>query len=781
MNVATPGELLIWLALAFNIVAGFSFARAARGAERLESLGIRAYHVLTTAALLASAYLYYLIFSDNFAFRYVWEYSSSTQPFFYKLAAFWAGQAGTYLLWLLLSALFGYQILSHGGGYRLPAMVVLTLVNMFLLVLMTQVSPFELMPFYSPDGAGLNDLLRDPWMVIHPPIVFVGYAMAGVAVAFAMAALIRNRYDEWAVRVFPWVAMTALMLGAGNILGGYWAYKTLGWGGYWAWDPVENSSFIPWLVSLALLHGLILEKRTGAFRRTNLALTAFTFVLVVYGTFLTRSGVLADFSVHSFVDLGQNSWLVAFLIGYAVLAAGLLVWRAGSVDSKPFDYNFFTRRFSLFAGMILLTVFSIIVLFWTSLPLLTMAFTDNPRAADVATYNSFALPFAVLYCLFVAFAPMTAGVSYALNNWRGKLAIVASAMLLISFGVFYFALGQSLVATVAIALVGMSGLIYLLHAQLLRRMILPLVGLVVGLVISVLLGVREPMYLALFSVASMAVVANAIGIVRVASGGWRVVGAQVSHLGFALMVVGVLASSAFVSSEKLILDRGDTKTAFGREVIYKGMEHEITRPQNRLLLEIIEGGKMTEAQPELYFSERMKGMMKRPFIKKELLYDLYMSPEQIEELGGQQGGLVIQRGQTKRVGEYEITFERFAMNEHAMGSEDVRVEALLTAVRGSDTLNLRPALVMEPGAEGLKEIPAELPGNPGGQVIIKDILADQQAVVLAVPGLLDDMPEDRLVIDLSKRPLINLVWLGTTIIMLGGLVVYIRRYSEVRR
>jgi cytochrome c-type biogenesis protein CcmF len=780
MNVAAPGELLIWFALVFNLVSGFAFAQAARGQGRFESLGIRAWHILTTAALLASVYLYYLIFTDNFAFRYVWEYSASTQEFFYKLAAFWAGQAGTYLLWLVLNALFGYQILRHGGRYTQPAMTVLSLVNLFLLVLMVKVSPFEVMPFFSPDGAGLNPLLKDPWMVVHPPVIFVGYSMAGVAFAIAMAALLRGRFDDWAQRVFPWVAMTALMLGAGNILGGYWAYKTLGWGGYWAWDPVENSSFIPWLVSLALLHGLIIERHTGAFRRTNLLLTAFVFVLVVYGTFLTRSGVLANFSVHSFVDLGQNSWLAGFLIGYLVLSLVLFAWRAGSTDSRPFDYNFFTRRFSLFAGMMLLVVFSLIVLFWTSLPLLTMAFTDNPRAADVATYNSFALPFAVLYCLFLAFAPMTSGAAYSLKNWSLKLVVVGFAMLLISFGVFYFALGQSFVATVVIALAGTSGLIYLLHGELFRRMVLPLGGLVAGLVISVLLGVREPMSLALLAVAAMAIVANAIGVVRVATSGWRAVGAQVSHMGFALMVIGVLASSAYVSSEKLVIDRGGSGAAFGREVVYRGMEHDITQPRNRLILDLSENGKVTEARPELYFSERMKGLMKRPFIKKELLYDLYMSPEQIQDLD-KQGAVVIRQGQTRRVADYAVTFERFGMDEHTSGDGDVRVVAHLTAVIGGDTVRLEPALVMEQGSQGFSEVPAPLPGNPGGQVVISDILADQKAVVLAFPGVTDQTAPDRLVLDVSKRPLINLVWLGTTIILLGGLVVYVRRFSDVSR
>jgi cytochrome c-type biogenesis protein CcmF len=178
-----------------------------------------------------------------------------------------------------------------------------------------------------------------------------------------------------------------------------WAYEELGWGGYWAWDPVENSSFIPWFVSLGLLHGLVLDKRTGALRKTNILLAALIFILVVYGTFLTRSGVLADFSVHSFVNLGVNVFLIGFLILFVVMTVALFASRVKALGHVPLSYNIYGRDFFLFAGLLILFVFGMIVLFWTSLPLITSIFSSNPRAADIATYNSFALPFAILFAL----------------------------------------------------------------------------------------------------------------------------------------------------------------------------------------------------------------------------------------------------------------------------------------------------------------------------------------------------------------------------------------------
>jgi len=352
MGLGFPGHLSIFLAFGFNLLAGIFFFLLARGKGNYQNLAKYSYSVFTLATTVAVVYLFYLFFSHNFAFKYVFEYSDSRLPFIYILSGFWGGQEGTYLLWLFLNALFGFIIIRSGGQYRNYAMVIFSLVNFFLLLLLLTLSPFAPLDFYAEDGAGLNPLLQDPWMAVHPPVIFVGYAMAALPMILALAALITKDYSSWVKRSFPWAAMTAIMLGAGNIMGAYWSYKTLGWGGFWAWDPVENASLIPWFTSLALLHGLIIEKRTGALRKTNLLMSAFVFVLVVYGTFLTRSGVLADFSVHSFVDLGANNILVVFLAVFVLLTFAFFIPRIKSIGNTPLTYNFYGREFVLFAGMI---------------------------------------------------------------------------------------------------------------------------------------------------------------------------------------------------------------------------------------------------------------------------------------------------------------------------------------------------------------------------------------------------------------------------------------------
>ncbi len=202
MSYDFPGDLLVFLALIFNVIAGVAFFLTARGNKSFEVLARKSYNYFTGIILLAFVYLYYLFFSHQFVIKYVYEYSDRSLPFFYLLSSFWGGQEGTYLLWITFSALFGYLILNRGGQYRNYAMAVYSAVNLFFLFIMVKLSPFAMLDFVPADGAGLNPLLQDPWMVIHPPVIFVGYAMAAVPFALAMAALLKNDYSTWVSRLF---------------------------------------------------------------------------------------------------------------------------------------------------------------------------------------------------------------------------------------------------------------------------------------------------------------------------------------------------------------------------------------------------------------------------------------------------------------------------------------------------------------------------------------------------------------------------------------------------
>ena len=250
----------------------------------------------------------------DFRIEYVAQYSGLELPWYYQLAAFWAGQKGSFLIWLAVGGAARHPALpSAGERDEAPVMGVYLLTLLGLLFILVRENPFVMLDHAPVDGDGLNPLLQDNWMVIHPPIMFVGYALAAIPFAFAVAALWRREPGRWAARAFPWALAGFLVLGTAILMGGYWAYKTLGWGGYWGWDPVENASLIPWIFGTVLIHGLHLERAKRRYRRANHVLACLVYLAVLYGTFLTRSGVLADFSVHSFVDLGISGWLVALM------------------------------------------------------------------------------------------------------------------------------------------------------------------------------------------------------------------------------------------------------------------------------------------------------------------------------------------------------------------------------------------------------------------------------------------------------------------------------------
>ncbi len=780
MSWNSPGEILILSAFAMNLLMGFSFFRLARGNQASRGLAHKSYNVFLFLVVAALVYLFYLFLTNNFAISYVNEYSDSTLGFFFKISALWAGQEGSYLLWLFMSAAFGYAIIRMGGIYRDWGMVVFSIVNLFFLFILVKVSPYHMLDHAPPEGMGLNPLLQDPWMVIHPPVMFIGYAAAGVPFALAMSALIKNDFTQLGRRIFPWVAVTALMIGCGNILGGYWAYKTLGWGGYWAWDPVENSSLIPWFSSLALLHGLLIMKRTnGGLMKSNILLAAFTFILVIYGTFLTRSGVLADFSVHSFVDLGTNVYLIGFLILFTTISIVLFAIRFKSLGHVPIKYNFYGRDFTLIAATTLLFIFSMMVLFWSSLPFLTSVFSNEPRAADIKTYNEFALPLAIIYALILAISPLTKQDMFSMKSWKTRLVVTAVITNLIAvLLLFSLDTGWTFYGVFVVSATGL--IMYLMKTDWLKKLIPSLIGLAGGIGISVLAGVTEPLHIMLFGLTTMALMTNIVAAVRCLPHRWRSMAGHLTHFGFSIMVIGVLASSAFATNEQLILTTEEGGTSYGVKFAYKGMANDIMHPRNELILTLDDGDGGHEIRPELYYSERMNGLMKRPHIERYLLNDLYIAPQQIQPAEG--GGLQMAKGEVRQVGDYQITFMAFDMGSHTENNDELKVTAKLAIQYEDQMYTIAPAMVYttnQYGEPAYISKPDYLDADKTIPVNIEKVLADQGAILLDIPGLTDAGTPEVLVIDITKKPLIVLVWIGTTLLLIGGVISFVRRHGEV--
>ena len=324
MNI---GQIIILLALFTSLGSAFFYFLPKKKSEWLAKNSNRLFNVSVLLGIAASVMMLYFLFTNQFQYSYVSKYSAFHQPLIYNISALWAGQEGTFLLWAVMMGVMSLVLKKTLRGEDRFALGVVSTFSAFLYLLMVVKSPFETVTPVPQDGQGMNPLLMNPWMAIHPPILFIGYAAAIFPFALALSALARRNYEFWNEHGFAWTLFATVMLGAGIIIGGFWAYEVLGWGGYWGWDPVENSSLVPWITLLALVHGLLLFKAKGAMQRTNLFLAIIIFLLVLYATFLTRSGVLADFSVHSFVDLGINNYLVGIMVLSCAAGFGLFATR----------------------------------------------------------------------------------------------------------------------------------------------------------------------------------------------------------------------------------------------------------------------------------------------------------------------------------------------------------------------------------------------------------------------------------------------------------------------
>jgi cytochrome c-type biogenesis protein CcmF len=767
-----PGDLINIMALSMVILSGGAFFLTAVSRSKLFTLGVRSYYVQITLAILASAYLFYLFFSHDFSIRYVHNYSSSDLPFFYLVSAFWAGQEGTYLLWFLLSSLFGLVILKWGGIYKVWGMTFYSFINLFLVIMLVIVSPFKPLEFMAQDGAGLNPLLQDFWMVIHPPVMFLAYALSGIPFAFAMAAMAKRDFSDWLKVNFPFVSMVAFLLLAANLLGGYWAYKTLGWGGYWAWDPVENTSFIPWVIAMVLIHGMLIEKRCGALRRWNLLTSTLIFLLVVYGTFLTRSGVLADFSVHSFVDLGANAILVGFMI-LSLLVAGIvfIYGLGGNMTGKKMDYNIFRIEFLLFSGLFLLFLLGAIVLFWSSLPLITKYVGSTPAAAEKETYNAFAFPLAILICLFITISPLIQLYGRPEGQFKKSalfLTVIPAAGALILY------LTNQLSAPVAVVFFIYTGvlLVYLFDRIILPRLLFSIAIGALGVIVALLLSVNNLGYLIFIGAAFASAGSQIIVMVKLLPGNFKTWGGHLSHFGFGIMLVGILTSSAFSTNQRLVIPRDDSGAAFGYDISYKGMEASTMTPNNKVLLTMQKDGSVIEARPEYFYAQRSDGMMKKPYIRNGLVRDLYVIPLEVQQLIDT-AGIYLVKGESKQIDKVNLRFIDFGMEPHEDGS-DIRVAAIIEAEYGDLKDTIMP--ILSSGPNGMIGDSVIIPGSGGQMLTLQKVLPDIGSILINFPGGEGDVQIDQLILEISTKPGIAMVWLGAVIICFGTFLSFYHRF-----
>ena len=411
MNTAALGNYCLALAvlcsggaMLVSILAGyFRSSSALTGARWLM-------HSVTALLTLASAALLHAILNNEFALKYVVRFSDKVLPFEYKLSAFWAGHEGSLLLWAWMMAVAASISVIAGrkddAGNQGPAIGILAAIcGMFAALMLLTSNPFALGDVVPADGKGMNPMLQHWAMITHPPTLFLGYAGFAVPFALALGALIGGRTDNrWIAPIRRWVIGSWLFLTIGIVLGAWWAYVELGWGGYWKWDPVENASLLPWLTGTALMHSLMLQQRRGTLKVWNAFLIPLTFLLCILGTYLTRSGVIA--SVHAFPDTEVGIFFLMMLIVGVVVSVGVIIWRLRLLKSERKLDKIVSYEGAFIGGNVLLTVIMLTTLVGTIFPILSKLFVKDSVTLGEEFYNTIVLPMALLLVVLMAFGPL---------------------------------------------------------------------------------------------------------------------------------------------------------------------------------------------------------------------------------------------------------------------------------------------------------------------------------------------------------------------------------------
>ena len=539
------GRASVWLSFCAAILASILYylnSRRKPGTRlNLRPFARSLFILHALSLLLVAIILYYLIFRHYFEYAYVWQYSSTTLPIKYIISCFWAGQEGSLLIWAIFQAMIGVILIFVARRWEDSVLSVVSLSQVFISSMMLGLhfgaikiggSPFELVrqtvvshtgtifehPEYLKmlgDGNGLNPLLENIWMTIHPPALFLGYALALVPFSYAIASLMKKDYLSWIKPALPWTLLSLTMLGAGILLGGAWAYVSLTFGGFWSWDPVENSSLIPWLTLIAGLHFLLIARKQHHALFVGYVFIGLSYVLVLYASFLTRSGVLANSSAHSFGDNGMTAQLLVFLLVFLVLMIVMI-----GINIKKFyqkkEEILLSREFWMFIGALVIVLAAFQILFTTSIPVFNSLFGTNiaPPADRVGFYGRWQLPYALLVAGFIAFSQF---LNYNTNSTQGFL----------------------------------------------RKLTVPLILAVIGIVPFIFSGIiRQPNYIMMVFFVLFGLISS-IDNLLFSTAKPRNLPALITHIGFLLFLLGTVmtfSNSKTISTNTSAFDLGDLKT-----------------------------------------------------------------------------------------------------------------------------------------------------------------------------------------------------------------------------
>lgn len=829
------GHLFVITALISAIYAAFCFFKASQDDQLDSGAGWKknaqwAFSIHAFSVMGIVFCLFFIIYNHYFEYHYAWSHSSRRLPTHYMISCFWEGQEGSFLLWMFWHSILGILIMITNKYWEAPVMTIFSAVQAFLSSMILGVvipglelkigsSPFILLrdaisapvfasqPNFVPeDGTGLNPLLQNYWMVIHPPTLFLGFATTVIPFAYCIAGLWKKKYKEWIRPALPWALFSAAVLGIGILMGGYWAYETLNFGGYWNWDPVENAVYVPWLFMVASIHTMIAYKNSSTALKSSIVLVIVSFVLILYSTFLVRSGVLGNSSVHSFTDLGLSGQLLIYLIFFSVIAIILTVKRWKEVPTSEKEADTYSREFWIFIGALSLCLMGFQVLIPTSIPVFNSIIeifggvgNFAPPANQMEYYSKFQLWFAVVVASLSAVGQFF---------WWKKIELKD--------------LKKSLLGPVLLTLI-ISALVILLGE------------------------VANPPYIVLLVAGIFTVVANGKILIGLFKSSPKLSGGAITHIGVGLMLIGILFSSGYskvvslnnsglliskessteFNNENLLLFVNEPRAMLDYELKYLGervetvkegiyidknsitntaVPHLVTakRPIKSGEAEIFNIGDTIEITPENTFyeiqytkpngdtfnlypraqiNEDMGGLLASPDIKRGLGSDLYTHVSSVRN--------PTEDVEWSEMEEFKVGVEEnFFVNDYVafvqglqridkldgvdLNEDDVAIKAFIT-IRGEEREYVAtPIFLIKDGLVG--RISDEI-SDLGLQLSLLNVHPETNNFSIGA----NTRQKNWVVMKALEKPFINLLWLGTLILVAGFIVAINRRYSEFQK
>lgn len=833
LGIGNAGHIFVIISFVASILATFAYGKAALkneiGKDAWVSFGRKVFITHGIAVIAAAVTLFLIIYYHYFEYHYAWSHSSVNLAVHYMIACFWEGQEGSFLVWTLWNALLGFVLIGTNKKWEAPVMTVFALVQVFLTSMILGIvigdfklgsSPFILLrdvisdtrflinPNFVPDdGTGLNPLLQNYWMVIHPPMTFLGFSLTLVPFSFCIAGLWRKDFTDWIRPALPWTIFGGVILGTAIIMGGYWAYETLNFGGYWNWDPVENAVYVPWLVLIASMHTMIVFKKSETALKTSIVLVISTFLLILYATFLTRSGILGNASVHSFTDLGLSGqlllYLFVFLIGSIVLAA--IRWKHIPTSEK--EASTYSREFWIFIGALTLCLMAFQVIVPTSFPVfnkIVEAFgglsTLAPPADQIQFYSQWQLWFAIGIALLSGTGQFFFWQKMDKDRLKSALAFPIIISLLLS------------------ALIFTTAKIY------------------------------NPVYIAILVAGVYSIVSNSkILLNLLKSKSYKLTGGSVAHIGIAMMLLGIMFSEGYsrvlskntttISNDfteeqnqnNVVLFLNDPKPMAGYQLLYKseGLSaqgipgfvkkshlQETNDPHYKIAMRPIlaEGKQFAAIGDTLYFrtpentyheveythlnsgrkftlyprtqkNENMGQTIVSPDIKKQWNRDLYTFvalsndfEEEYTEWSEKEIVKVDSIGKRFFINDYVAVYnglERIPeVNFADLSPNDVAVRANIT-VFAEDGIQytLQPLYVIQNNNLARPEIMNQ---EISSRLTLESINPQDGSVEFGI----QTTQKDWIILQAIEKPQINILWLGTVIMIIGFIIATRRRYVE---